>query len=72
MNSDPNDPLWFVFVALMLIFGLAYAIPTFIAFVRNHPDKWWIFLVNAALGGTGIAWLACLIWSLGLIGRKRV
>lgn len=72
MNSDPNDPLWFVFAGVMLIITLMYTLPTFIAFIRNHPNKWWILLLNLALGGTGIAWLACLIWSLGQIGHKRV
>jgi hypothetical protein len=69
-QTNPNDPLWFVFLIFLILFGLAYAIPTAIAFIRDHPDKWWIMLVNAAFGGTGIAWVFCLIWSLGWIGRK--
>jgi hypothetical protein len=70
MNSDPNDPLWFVFLFVLIFISVSYWIPTLVAFLRNHTDKWYIFLVNLALGGTVIGWIAALVWSFGKIGRK--
>lgn len=69
-TADPNDPLWLVFILLMLLGCIVFWIPTFIAFRRKHIDRWWILLFNLVLAGTGIGWFAALIWSLGKIGRK--
>ena len=69
-TADPNDPLWLVFILLMLLGCIVFWIPTVIAFHRKHIDRWWILLLNLVLAGTGIGWFAALIWSLGKIGRK--
>lgn len=68
--NDPNGGIWWIFLVILLVSSLTYWIPTVIAFFRNHTDKWWILLVNLALGGTVIGWIAALIWSFGKIGRK--
>ena len=46
-----------------LISLLLYFIPTFVAYKRNHPNRFPIFLLNLLLGGTGIGWIVALIWS---------
>lgn len=51
-------------IVLGLIGLVLYFIPTIIAFRRNHPNKWIIFLVNFILGATIIGWIAALVWSL--------
>lgn len=43
-----------------------YGIPCFIAFYRQHPNRWPIFLVNVVFGGTIIGWGAAMIWALDL------
>jgi hypothetical protein len=66
--ADPNSLIWLVMIALILLGGLIFILPTIIAFSRGHVHRWWILLLNFALGGTGVAWFAALIWSLGKIG----
>ena len=64
-TSDEDTAAMVVgFLFLLFIGALAYAIPTFIAFFRGHPNRWIILLVNLFFGGTGIGWLAALIWAL--------
>ena len=51
------------FVVIGIGFGLYY-VPYFIATRRRIAHEAALFWVNALLGWTGIAWLACLIWSI--------
>ncbi|WP_421521897.1 superinfection immunity protein [Ochrobactrum quorumnocens] len=58
-------------LGLILIVLLGFAlilvvifIPTIVAFRRVHPNRWLIFVVNFAFGGTIIGWIAALIWAL--------
>ncbi|ESX51850.1 hypothetical protein X760_31345 [Mesorhizobium sp. LSHC422A00] len=50
-------------LAILLIAAVIFLIPTIIAFLRRHPNRWVIFLLNTFLGATGIIWFGCLIWA---------
>lgn len=60
----------FLFV-VVFYFGLAiiYAIPTIVAFRRNHPNRWIIAVINMAFGGTIIGWGVALVWALRAVHR---
>ncbi|RWI92146.1 superinfection immunity protein [Mesorhizobium sp.] len=51
------------FLTFLLIATIIFLIPTIIAFLRRHPNRWVIFLLNTFLGATGIVWFGCLIWA---------
>lgn len=54
-------------IGLVLICAIIFFLPTIIAFFRQHRNRWVILLINLFFGGTGIGWLACLIWSFNKI-----
>ncbi len=49
-------------VWIFIIWG--YFLPTFIAWKNSHRQMSAIFALNLFLGWSGLAWLACLVWSL--------
>jgi ABC-type transport system involved in cytochrome c biogenesis permease component len=50
---------------VLLIVGLLlYFVPSVVAFVRSHHNKWAIFALNLLLGWTFLGWIAALVWSL--------
>ncbi|TPI65555.1 superinfection immunity protein [Mesorhizobium sp. B3-1-3] len=57
--SDPQSE----FLTVLLIATIIFLIPSIIAFLRRHPNRWMIFLLNTFLGATGIVWFGCLIWA---------
>ncbi|PBB88915.1 hypothetical protein CK215_30560 [Mesorhizobium sp. WSM3864] len=58
MNDTQSELL-----TLLLVATIIFLIPTIIAFLRRHPNRWVIFLLNTFLGATGIVWFGCLIWA---------
>jgi len=52
------------FIVLILVILLVVFIPTIVAFRREHPNRWLIFIVNLAFGGTVVGWVAALVWAL--------
>lgn len=52
--------------------ALFYLPPTIIAWVRQHPNRVSIFLLNLLLGWTVIGWFVALIWSASAIRRDPV
>jgi hypothetical protein len=56
-------------VLLCIVAALAYFIPTYIAFVRGHPNRWVIFLLNLVFGITILGWFGCLIWASNAVHR---
>ncbi|MEJ5087167.1 superinfection immunity protein [Brucella pseudogrignonensis] len=52
------------FIVLILVILLVAFIPTIVAFRREHPNRWLIFVVNLAFGGTVVGWVAALVWAL--------
>jgi hypothetical protein len=62
--ADPNSLLWFFFCVAILMVGVAYWIPTALAFARQHPQRWLIFVLNLFLAGTGVIWALLIVWAL--------
>jgi hypothetical protein len=56
-----------VFIALFVLGWLIFFIPCFIAFRRQHPNRWAILVINTVFGGTGIGWLGALVWALRVV-----
>jgi len=50
---------------LIALLFVPYWIPTIVAFVRNHPSKFAILMVNFFFGWTFVGWLISLVWALG-------
>jgi hypothetical protein len=48
----------------LLLLGVAYFIPTIVAFRRQHQNATPIMVLNLFLGWTVIGWVAALVWSL--------
>ena len=60
---DHFDDLVFIGVVFLII-GAIYISPTFIAFRRNHPNRWIILVVNIAFGGTVVGWGIAMVWAM--------
>lgn len=56
--------------ALVLIGLIILFIPAFIAFRRQHPNRWAIAVVCLAFGGTVIGWFGALIWALHAVHQS--
>lgn len=56
---DHFDDLVFIGV-FFLIMGAIYIAPTFVAFRRNHPNRW----INVASGGTISGWGVAMVWAM--------
>jgi hypothetical protein len=56
--------LAFAFIAAVLVILVVIFIPTIVAFRRRHPNRWLIFVVNLAFGGTIVGWVAALVWAM--------
>lgn len=52
-----------ILIILVIIVAI-YFIPAIVAFRREHPNKWPIFLINLVFGSTLIGWIGSLIWAM--------
>jgi hypothetical protein len=59
--DSPEIPIIIVGTLLLSIF---YMVPTIVAFHRQHPNRWLIFLINLVFGATVLGWLGSLIWAM--------
>ena len=50
---------WMFFGAFMTL----YMLPTFIAFIRHHHNRFAIMMFNIICGATGALWVAALVYS---------
>lgn len=66
--SDEEAAAFFI---VGLLVAALYALPTFVAFFRGHPNRWLIFVVNLVFGGTGLGWLVALVWAFHAIHRSK-
>jgi len=58
-------------LAVIVFIGLIiYMIPTIIAFVRRHPNRGLIAVINIVFGGTGLGWLGSLVWAFSAVHRS--
>jgi hypothetical protein len=53
----------------LLVFGFVYTLPSIVAFRRDHPNRWLIFVINLAFGGTIIGWGIALAWAMRAVHR---
>ncbi|MBA5727017.1 hypothetical protein CPA56_03295 [Bombella sp. TMW2.1889] len=53
-----------IFAILMLSMLAMYCLPSIIAIMRQHPQKWLLVALNILAGWTGLFWIGLLIWSL--------
>ena len=66
-----GDESGYMFVlTIALIGGTIYLIPTIVAFLRGHPNRWLIMVINVAFGGTVIGWLGPLVWAMSAVHRS--
>lgn len=63
-SANDDNTIIVVITILVLLLSIMTFIPTFIAFRRNHPNRWVIFVVNLAFGYTLVGWFVALIWAL--------
>lgn len=63
-HDNPNDPVAFLAIVILLVAFLVYFLPTWIALARHHPQVLPLFLANLFLGATGIIWVLLLLWAV--------
>lgn len=64
-QSVVEDALVMVAIIAVIVIILAFIfIPTIVAFRKQHPNRWLIFVINLAFGGTIVGWVAALVWAL--------
>ena len=56
----------FLVIFILLLCAL-YLLPTFIAFSRDHRNRWIIFIVNIVFGATVLGWLIALVWAMNKV-----
>lgn len=61
--GDETTLILIISASIILLFAVIF-IPTYVAFKREHPNRWLIFIFNIAFGGTIIGWFIALIWAL--------
>lgn len=52
-----------VYYLVMILVVTLYAVPSFVAFFRQHSKKQVILVTNIFVGWTLIGWIACMVWS---------
>lgn len=66
-TGETEALLTVIYLGMIPVAFLIYAIPSIIAFRRRHPNRFAILAINIAFGGTGIGWLGALVWALGAV-----
>jgi hypothetical protein len=51
-------------MAVTILLGLGYLLPSFVAIARGHQSWWAIVAFNLLLSWTVLGWVFALIWSL--------
>lgn len=60
-----------VLLTIAIVALAIYVIPSIIAFRRQHPNRWPIFLINIVFGGTILGWIGPLIWAMGAVHKSK-
>ncbi len=59
-------------MSTLLILIAIYFLPAFVAYVREHPYRGSILVVNLFLGWTLLGWVVALAWGVAPVsGAKR-
>lgn len=69
MAADVNT---YMGIGTTVTAALIYFTPALIAWIRRHPNRVSIFLLNFMLGWTFIGWLVALIWSASAIRQQSM
>ncbi|WP_192710135.1 superinfection immunity protein [Methylobacterium sp. OAE515] len=70
MSNESAAFIFVVCVACALIFAV-YAAPSIVAFVKNHPNRWLILVLNVIFGVTLFGWFLLMLWSLRSFHRTK-
>jgi len=63
--------LHLVVLSVLVVVGLLVLfIPAFVAFHRQHPNRWAIAVVCLAFGGTVIGWFGALVWAMQAVHKS--
>lgn len=57
-------------LVLLTALIVATLLPTFIAFIRRHHNRYAILVLNVLLGWTVVGWAVALVWSLTAVWRN--
>lgn len=57
-------------ISMSFLILFLYFVPSFVAFLRNHHNRWAILLLNVFLGFTMIGWVIALIWSATMVKSR--
>ena len=57
-------------IATVIVVVVAYMLPSVIAFSREDPNRWPIFVLNALVGWTLIAWACILAYAVRSITSR--
>lgn len=60
----------YILLAFILILFL-YFLPAFLAFSRNHRNRWVILIVNIVFGVTILGWLIALVWAMNKVDDPK-
>ena len=71
-TGETEAVLTVIYLGMIPVAFLIYAIPSIIAFRRRHPNRFAILVINIVFGGTGIGWLGALVWALGAVHVSNV
>ena len=52
--------MWIATFAVIAV----YLLPALIGFMREHPFRWRLLVVNVLLGWTGIGWIVTAFWAV--------
>lgn len=61
---EAETGFWIFFIAMLAVFAVVYITPSWIAFSRDHPNRWVILVINIVFGGTVLGWCVALVWAL--------
>lgn len=62
--------VWALTVALFLTMGFIYFLPSLIALIRKHHNRYAIFVLNLFLGWSFVGWVVSLSWGLTRVEPK--
>jgi Superinfection immunity protein/Resolvase, N terminal domain len=62
--GDPETVRAVFILILLFVALLVYLFPTLIAFIRRHPSRWGIAVVNVAFGWVFMGWILALVWAV--------
>ena len=66
LTDEEEIAIGIIFLVLLGIF----LIPTMVAFIRGHPNRWPILLINIVFGFTILGWFGALIWAASAVHRS--